>query len=152
MTKQKKSTNTDKLESNKIDLGNLPTSKVKDVGTGDEYDASDIEVRSQTTLESDKGEGNPLIIKVFTFLANPETFKNQQPTAQELFNIHLKQMEMALWDQGLKVEPKVEPRLVFNKRKTQYQFFIGCRLARGRILSETPLTLSEIVHSTASSE
>lgn len=109
-----------------------------------EWETENVEARSETTLEDDKGEGKELILRFFEFTANPEAFKDRMPSAQELFNAHARQMEVKLWEDGVVVDKNIEPRLLFSKDKTHYKFVIGCRVAKGQILTSTPLTLSEL--------
>jgi hypothetical protein len=112
----------------------------------EQWQVKSMEVESQTHLEDDKGEGNPIKLFFFEFRANPETFARQKPTAQELFNIHLKQMEINMWSQGWSIFTDVNPRLMFAKDKTHYRFIIAGVPSRGRMLNETPKTLMEIAH------
>ncbi len=112
---------------------------------GDNYQVSEVSTESKTKLEDDKGEGKEIILRQFEYTANPETFNNRIPTGQELFNAHQKEIEISLWKDGLVVEPKIDPRLILSKDNTHYKFFIGCRLGRGQILTQTPLTLSESI-------
>lgn len=123
------------------------TTEVKEKSSGERWHASDIQSElSKTKLQDDKGEGDALVLKFFDYQANPETFERHQPTAQQLLGAHLKEMEMVLWEQGLKIDPNIEPRLIFSKDNKGYRFVLGCRLARGRILRESPLTLSELAN------
>lgn len=124
---------------------------VDDLGTvqmhGHEHEAKTIEAKSeQTHLEDDTGHGNPAVIRRFTFGVNPQAFHEHTPTTQELFNAHYKGIELALWKDGLKVIPEVDPRVVFNKQKTQYFIFVGARPMKGFLLNEKPQTLTDIVH------
>lgn len=132
-----------------VDLGKVEkaTTEVKSKISGEKWHASDIQSDfSKTTLQDDKGEGDAIVLKFFDYEANPQTFAQRLPTAQELFNAHLKEMEQSLWVQGLKVEQNIEPRFMFSKDKKGYRFIIGCRLARGRILKESPLTLPQLAN------
>lgn len=124
-----------------------------------DWQLKSLEVESDTKLEQDQGEGEALTLRFFTFGANAETFKKQKPSAQELFNAHLKQIEFELWKDGWSVFPEVEPRLQFSvdgvnfeghspegKQYTQYRFIIAAQPAKGSLLSyaERPRTLTEI--------
>lgn len=113
---------------------------------GHTHEAATVEALSETKLEHDEGYGNAAIIRCFTFGMNPKTFQEVQPTKQDLFNSHIKGIELALWRDGLKVMPDVEPRITFNTEKMQYQIFIAATPQRGHILHQKPMTLSEIAH------
>lgn len=109
-------------------------------------EAQQLEVQSKTHLEDDKGEGNAAIVRVFTFGMNVESFKEARPTKQDLFNHHLKGIEVALWRDGMKIMTEVTPRIVFDEKKLTYQIFVGAVPMRGHILREQPKTLKELVH------
>jgi hypothetical protein len=113
---------------------------------GHEHDVSTIEAKSTRHLEEDIGEGNAAILRCFTFAINPQVFKEHPPTKQELFNHHHKGIELALWRDGMKVMPEVNPKIVVNQKKMQYQIFVGAQPMKGYILQERPQTLSEIAH------
>ena len=113
---------------------------VKDV----HYDLESLEVKSTTNLEEDEGGGGAAIIRMFEFGINPQAFKEYTPTRQELFNSHYKGIELALWKDGMKVIPEVNPRVVIAAGK--YQIFVGAQPMRGHILKEQPKTLSEQIH------
>ena len=126
------------------------TEKLNDVKIGrDPYDVSTIEAQSKTRLESDTGEGIPTIIRRFQFGINPQAWKECPPTKQQLFNYHLKGIEMALWRDGMKPHTDIEPRIVINAEKMFYQIFITAIVARGHImpLGLNPQTLSQIAKS-----
>lgn len=120
------------------DLGNVKMH-------GYDHDVKSVEVQSQTKLESDEGYGNAVVIRMFEFGVNPESFKRHQPTKQELFNSHSKGIEAFLWRDGLQVISEVEPRIVFNKKQTTYKIFIGARPKRGEMLTQAPHTLSQLL-------
>lgn len=128
----------------------LGTVSMNRVGTvepiKDKYEASSVEVKSHTKLEDDRGEGDATIIRRFTFGMNPETFIKQKPTKQDLFNSHLRGIEIALWSDGLKVFDVVPPRLAFDVEKKQYSIFIAARPRNGYLLRERPRTLTEITN------
>lgn len=114
---------------------------------GHSHEASTIEFKSNTHLEQDQGHGDAAIVRCFTFGMNVASFKEAQPSKQEIFNSHLKGIETKLWMDGMKIIPEVQPRLVFNTEKAQYQIFVGARPMKGHILHERPQTLSEIARS-----
>ena len=117
---------------------------VKDIN----WEGKELQIESGIKLEDDKGEGNPVVLRFFDFMANPETFSKYIPSAYELFGHHRKGIELSLWNDGLVPEEAVNPRILISKQKNHYRIIVGARYAKGRILKENPLTLSEIAHST----
>jgi hypothetical protein len=115
---------------------------VKDV----HYDLQNLEVKSTTNLEDDQGDGGAAIVRMFEFGMNPQAFAQYRPTKQELFNSHYKGIEMALWKDGMKVLPDVNPKIVVNEKAGKYMIFVGAQPMRGHILQERPKTLKELVH------
>ena len=113
---------------------------------GHKHTVSSIEEQSQTSLEQDTGVGQVAVIRRFTFKANPDVFAEHPPTKQDLFNHHLKGIEIALWRDGLKMMPEVKPRLVFDDDKGTYSIVVGSTPSRGQTLQDIPKTLSELVH------
>lgn len=116
---------------------------------GHRHDASSVEAKSQTNLEHDEGVGDAVVIRCFTFQMNlekPEVFLECRPSKQELFNSHLRGIEMALFRDGMKIFPDSAPRLTFDVKKMQYSIFIAAKPMRGYLLEQRPQTLTEIVH------
>lgn len=105
-----------------------------------------IETSSQTKLESDLGTGRPVVMRSFTFKANPIAFNDHIPTKQELFNTHYKGIETYLWRDGLVLCQDYEPHLLFNKKKTHYTVFVVATPSGNNVLIETPQTLSQIAN------
>lgn len=129
------------------ELGNVAAENtINPVGDDVNYDVRSLEVKSDTKLEEDEGTGGAAIVRMFEFGMNPEAFKQYQPTKQELFNSHYKGIELALWKDGLKVMPEVNPRIVVDEKAMRYQIFVGAQPMRGHILREQPKKLSELVH------
>lgn len=123
------------------------TDKLGDVQfEGNKHDIESVETQSKTRLEDDKGYGNAAIIRCFEFAANKEAFEANPPSKQDLFNAHHKGIEIALWKDGLKVMPQVEPRLVLDTKTMRYQIFVGAVPMKGHTLQETPRTLTELAH------
>lgn len=114
---------------------------VKDIG----WDVKQAEVDSGVQLREDKGEGEAIIVRSFDFKANPEAFREDPPTKQELFNAHIGQIEMILMQDGLKLFTDVEPRLKLSKKKEGYRITIAATPRKGWGLLEKPQTLSEIL-------
>ena len=113
---------------------------------GHKHDAASIEVKSDTKLTDDPFEGAVAIIRKFTFGANPEAWKQYQPSKQELFNSHVKYIETMLWKDGMQVYDKVTPQIQFDEVRSQYHIFVGAKPARGHLVSQTPLSLTQIAH------
>lgn len=113
---------------------------------GHDHDVQSIEAESETKLEDDVGHGNAAIIRCFKFGINPKAFQEHPPTKQELFNSHHKGIEIALWRDGLKVLPDVNPRIVIDQKNMSYQIFVGAQPMKGHILREQPKTLSQLAH------
>lgn len=113
---------------------------------GHDHNVQSIEAQSKTKLEDDAGHGNAAIIRCFKFGINPKVFQEHPPTKQELFNSHHKGIEIALWRDGMKVIPDVNPRIVIDQKNMSYLIFVGAQPMKGHILREQPKTLSEIAH------
>lgn len=111
-----------------------------------EHEVSSIEAQSQARLEDDIGEGEATIIRCFTFGMNPEIFVEHKPTKQEIFNSHLRGIEMALFGDGLKIFDDVPPRITFDVDRKQYSIFVAARPKKGYLLQERPQTLREIIN------
>lgn len=114
---------------------------------GHEHDVTSVEAKSeQTHIEDDTGHGEATVIRCFTFGMNPTVFVEHRPTKQELFNAHLRGIEMALFADGLKVFDEVPPRVSFDADKKQYNIFVAARPRKGYLLHERPQTLREIIN------
>jgi len=110
------------------------------------WESEEIEAVSNTKLEDDDGTGNKYILRMFQFGINPEAFKNNPPTPQQIFNSHLKGIEAMLWADGLEIFYEVEPRLVFSKRKTHYQIFVTAKANKSNLILQDSSTLKELTH------
>lgn len=114
---------------------------------GHDHEVSTVEVQSKTKLEQDKGEGGYVIIRRFTFAMNPTAFKEHPPTKQELFNYHLKGIEVMLWGDGWKMYTEVQPQLKFDTKKMRYDIYVGAiPMNQFNTINAAPRTLSEIAH------
>ena len=113
---------------------------------GYEHDVESIETQSKTQLEQDRGEGGAAIIRCFTFGVNPTAFQEARPTQQDLFNAHIKGIEVMLWRDGMTLMVDVQPRILFDQKSMIYKIFVGARPAKGHILKEIPQTLRQVVH------
>lgn len=110
-----------------------------------EWQGEEIAAEATTKLSDDTGTGQAVVLRFFDFGANPEAFKKHKPTAQELFNSHLRGMEAMLWKDGLKVFTDTTPRLMFSKDNKNYRFIIACVPAKGHLMNERPQTLTELL-------
>ena len=113
---------------------------------GHEHEVDSIETQSERHIEDDLGSGEAAIIRCFTFGINPLAFKEHQPTKQELFNAHVKGIEVMLWRDGMRLMLDVEPRILVDQKT--YKIFVGARPAKGYLLTkvQVPKTLKQIVH------
>lgn len=130
-------------------VDSLGTVKTTLHGGQNSYDASTVEAQSQTKLEHDVGEGNAVVIRCFTFqmnLEHPEVFIERRPSKQDLFNAHIRGIEMALFKDGLKPYVDVPPRITFDSKKFQYSIFVPAVPMKGWMLHEKPQTLTEIAN------
>lgn len=130
-----------KFKSIEKNATNLPSKKVEDL----QWEGEEVQAESQTKIQEDTGTGHAVVLRFFEFGANVETFKKHKPTAQELFNSHMKGIESLLWRDGLKYFQEVEPRLMFSKDKTKYRFIIACVPSAGNVLTDKTKTLSELL-------
>jgi len=121
-----------------------------------EWEAEQITAKSTTKITDDKGVGESIVLRFFSFAANPEKFHAHQPDAQHLFNEHIKGMESLLWGDGLKPHYQVQPRILFSvdgmkyepfspkgKQYKFYQFVLPC--IPTQTLIDTPMTLSQLL-------
>lgn len=130
-------------------VGNVRMETAVDPFNGSVHELSSIETQSKITLEQDKGEGDMIFIRCFTFAFNPEVMKQMQTEGrilqkQDLFNAHHKGIELALWKDGLKADIDLPIRVVVNDKN--YQIFVSARPRKGWAVDQKPLTLSEIAH------
>ncbi len=134
-----------------------PTDLIGENEGGDNWAVKTLGVESDTKLQHDEGSGEVLSLRFFDFAANPQTFKDYEekhkrlPTAQELFQSHLKQIEVELWKDEWQPVHEVSPRLLLSKDKSHYRIIITCRPAKGSLVSMKDLeqvkTLSQIASS-----
>lgn len=113
------------------------------------YDSSSVEAKSSTNLEQDVGVGEATVLRNFVFainLENSDKWLEYRPTKQELFNHHIKGIEMALFKDGLKVWPEVAPQITFDLDNMRYTIIVPARPMKGYLLQERPQTLAEIAH------
>lgn len=113
---------------------------------GHEHEAASIETQSKTKLEDDQGFGDAAIVRCFTFGINLKAFQDANPTKQDLFNHHIRGIEVMLWRDGMRLMTDVAPQITLDMKAMQYRIFVGARPAKGYILKEIPQTLSQIVH------
>lgn len=109
-------------------------------------EAQQLETQSKVHLEEDQGSGAAVILRIFEFGMNVEAIKLAQPSKQDIFNSHLKGIELALWRDGFKVHPDVSPKIIFDTKNLKYKIFVAARPMRGNHVSLHTNTLSDIVH------
>lgn len=112
----------------------------------DPYEVSTMEAESTTKLEHDEGFGAAVVLRCFEFKANPEAFKQGAPTKQDLFNSHLKGIELALWKDSLTIWPDVEPRMLIDEKTSTYKIWVAGKPMRGAKLYQEPQTLNQLAH------
>ena len=145
-----------KIKNSPKELGVDTIIKDKD-GKESDWSVKTLEVESDARLNADKGEGQAITLRHFFFKPNQEEFKKRLPTAQELWNSHIKQMEIELWKDQWKPIYEVGPRLIFydkfripvsysSKKIAWYSFMIAAIPAKGSLLFDTPRTLIEIAN------
>jgi len=121
-----------------------------------EWQGEELSTESKTKLEDDKGEGQPIVLRFVSFGADPQKFKDHQPSGQELFNTHIKGMESLLWGDGLRPFYEVQPQILFSvdginfegfsPRGKQYKFYrftLACLPMQ--TLLDNPMTLSQLI-------
>jgi hypothetical protein len=121
---------------------------IREEGT---YTGQTVEVKSDTHLEQDTGYGEEVILRTYEFGANPLAFKDHTPTAQEIFNSHMKGIMSLLWQDGLQPAEEIQPRLILSKDNKKYLIMVGARAMRGQFFMEKPRTLTEILKPSESS-
>lgn len=131
---KKKDTKFKVIEENAVDA------PVKDI----EWEGEEVYAESETKLTDDHGTGQRVVLRFFDFRANPLTFRQYRPTAQELFSSHRMGMEALLWRDGLVPFHEVEPRLMFSKDQSAYRFVLACIPQAGNTTLDATQTLSEI--------
>ncbi len=109
-----------------------------------QWDVTEAEVHSDTTLESDTGTGKAVVLRFFDFLASPLAFKHQTPSKQELFNAHQLQIQGALYADDLKIFEEVPPKVMISKNKRYFRIVVAA-LPWGMSHSNIP-TLSQIAN------
>lgn len=129
-------------ESHGTEIGAGDNSPVKDI----QWDAKQTEAHSELTLEADQGDGRAVIVRNFDFKMNPETWREHQPTKQELLNSHLRQIEILLMKDGLKPFTETEPRVMISKNQQFYRIVVGAEPMKGWLLHDRPKTLSQLAH------
>ena len=119
---------------------------------GHKHDVETVEAQSKTKIEDDVGYGDAAIIRCFEFGMNPTAFNEhykttgQAPDSQTIFNAHYKGIETALWKDGMKVMPEVNPRVAVDQKAMRYKIWVGAKPMKGHTLYERPQTLTEIAY------
>lgn len=124
--------------------------KVVDRRDETEWDGEEINVQSKTTIQDDKGIGQAISLRTFEFAANPEAFKHETPSYQQLFDSHLKGIQSMLWVDGMKPYEAVEPRILISKDKTHYKIVVAC--TPNEVLLDKPQTLDQLLNASKYTE
>jgi len=124
---------------------NRKTEKPVDLTVNDQWEVKTLAAESNVKLEDDTGDGVAVTLRHFYFRPNPESFKTKTPTAQELFNSHIKQIEVQLWQDGWKIYSETSPRLMMAKNRSHYVIVVPATPARGQLLTSKPKTLTELI-------
>lgn len=111
-----------------------------------DWEAQQVQAESDILLTNDIGQGKTVLIRNFDFEANPEAFKVQVPTKQELFDHHARGIKAFLWRDGLRPIEYIDPKLVISKDNKGYRIFIACEPMSNQTVLETPNTLSQIAN------
>ena len=118
----------------------VPKGSYKDI----DWEGQEIEFHSDELKGGE--EGGAVVMRFFDYKANPLAFKTHPPTVQQLFNIHSKEIELALWKDGLKPIVEVNPRFMQSKDTKHYRFVVAATPLRGQKVTETPKTLNELLN------
>lgn len=107
-----------------------------------DWEGRTVEANSEPIV--DKGNGKPIILRVFEFTANPLVLKKEKPTKQQLFDSHAVEIKHFLWKDGLESLDIIPPRIVVSKKKEKYRIFVTCQARPGVSVLETPITLQQL--------
>ena len=120
----------------------VPKGSYKDI----DWEGQELEFHSDELKGGDTGSA--VIMRFFEYKANPQAFKLKPVSVQELFNFHSKEIELALWKDGLKPIIEVQPRFMQSKDTRHYRFVVAASPLRGQMVNEAPKTLTEILRET----
>lgn len=114
----------------------------------EKWRAEELSVTADKQLV-DSGTGDKYSIRTFSFKFHPDIMsgKRKLPTKQELFNAHLKQLEVEVWKDGMGIEKHQQPQLKWELdpltgKATGYVIGLLCGVSRSG--GET-MTLQEIL-------
>lgn len=111
-----------------------------------DWQGQTVQVQSDKHLEDDLGTGDPVVLRTYGFGVNLEMFARRTPTFQEVFDSHKRGIAAMLWTDGLTPMEEVEPRIFFNKDRTQYFITVAAKPQVGQAVLDTTRTLSQIAH------
>ena len=126
----------------KEENADVPKGSYKDI----DWEGQEIEFHSDELKGGDTGSA--VVMRFFNYKANPIAFKNNPPSVQQLFEYHRKEIELALWKDGLKPIIEVDPRFMQSKNTKHYRFVIAASPLRGQMVNEAPKTLTELLSET----
>lgn len=115
-------------------------------GTKEKWVGQQVEVTSDPLIDT-QNSGKTIVLRSFFFKANPELLKSHRPTKQQLFDSHIKQIELMLWGDGLIPFKEVEPRIVTSKKRDEYKIFMACEAKAGVSFTHTPTNLQDLIQS-----
>lgn len=118
------------------------------VGQKDKWTGQEVEVTSDPLIEG-SNPGKTIVLRSFYFKANPELLKAQKPTKQQLFDSHVKQIELMLWNDGLMPFKEVEPRVITSKKRDEYKIFMACEARPGVTFAHNPTKLQDLIKTDA---
>ena len=125
---------------------NVPKGSYKDI----DWEGQELEFHSDQLGEGK--DGNAVIMRFFEYKANKQAFDLNPPSVQQLFDFHRKEIELALWKDGLKPIIEVQPRFMQSKDTKHYRFVVAATPLRGQMVSETPKSLTDILRENATKQ
>lgn len=120
------------FEAVETDAKDAPVESIKWYGKEDQTEEQSIH---------DKGEGEPVVIRLFEFKFRPDLPKT--PTKDELLTpSYVKSIDAELWGDGLR--RVLDPRIEISKEGCRV--FVPCVAATGQSHLEAPKLLQEWIH------
>lgn len=91
----------------------------------------------------DSGKGAPVILRQFEFSLNPNLPRDFKFTKQDIYDSHVKQIEIMLWSDGMIALNDVKPpKVQISKKQNKYRIFVLCSPRSGQALLDTPTILT----------
>lgn len=114
------------------------------IGASEKWTGQEVEVQSDPLIDN-QNSGKTIVLRSFFFKANPETMKRDRPTKQQIFDSHIKQIELMLWSDGLTPFKGVEPRIKVSKKRDEYKVVLACEAKASVNFSHTPTKLQDLI-------